>query len=320
MLYIIRRTSVFIVIFLVSYLSVIFFLSNVNKNLWYYIRKYTNIPAGVAKLGGNSLLRFREIENFENIDILFVGSSHCYRGFDPRFFKKYGIESFNMGSTAQSPLNSYYLLKKYMDRLKPKLLIFDLYWGVMEGDGTESFLDLASNVKFSRNLIKMTFATRNIIAINGLLWNIFNLNLGSVEKISPKLGIYDKYISGGFVETTHFRFNSDDEIKPRKIKINPLQLKYISKIIKMTKRKNVEIILVTSPISEKYLKCILNYDEWKSSILSLAKEHKVRYTDFNVYEGLNSALLFYDLDHFNRNGVKEFNKRFYNELLKDSLK
>jgi hypothetical protein len=35
-----------------------------------------------------------EIDTIVNVDILFFGSSHAYRAFDPNVLKKYGLKSF----------------------------------------------------------------------------------------------------------------------------------------------------------------------------------------------------------------------------------
>ena len=37
---------------------------------------------------GHSFLRFKEAKEKRNIDILFLGSSHAYHGFDTRIFEK----------------------------------------------------------------------------------------------------------------------------------------------------------------------------------------------------------------------------------------
>jgi hypothetical protein len=53
---------------------------------------------------GHMFTRNKELNSLDSIDILVIGSSHVYRGFDPRFFSKKGIRLFNLGSSAQTPL------------------------------------------------------------------------------------------------------------------------------------------------------------------------------------------------------------------------
>ena len=78
--------------------------------------------------GGDSFLRFRELPAYNNVDVLFMGSSHTFRSFDPRLFSRHKLTSFNMGSRAQTPLNSYYLLRKHIAHLNPRLIIFETYY------------------------------------------------------------------------------------------------------------------------------------------------------------------------------------------------
>jgi hypothetical protein len=185
----------------------------------------------------------------------------------------------------------------------------------MKQDGAESTLDLLTNIPINWNLIKMTLSTKNILAFNGLLSTWLNFRLPPFQEISPNLRPEDRYIPGGFVETA--RTNSpvrDDELAPYYATIHPVQLKYLNKIIKDFKAKKVEIVLVTTPVSVQYLNSIANYGDWKQVIVELAANHNVPYMDFNDYKYLTSSDFFYDIDHLNSVGVKEFNKELYNRL------
>src|SRR5689334_14184152 len=61
---------------------------------------------------GHLFTRVKEIDSVKKVDILFLGSSHSYRGFDPRIFKQYGLTSFNLGSSSQTPIQAKILLEK----------------------------------------------------------------------------------------------------------------------------------------------------------------------------------------------------------------
>lgn len=89
---------------------------------------------------GHLYSRTQDIKEVHNPDILFLGSSHSYRGFDPRIFKQYGITSFNLGSSSQSPSNTNVLLKQYIKQINPKLVVYDVYAGTLQNDGVESSL------------------------------------------------------------------------------------------------------------------------------------------------------------------------------------
>lgn len=59
-----------------------------KKNLNYY-------PGGY----GNLNTRLKEAKTKGKVDILFLGSSHAYRGFDVRLFEQAGYSCFNLGSS-----------------------------------------------------------------------------------------------------------------------------------------------------------------------------------------------------------------------------
>ena len=52
------------------------------------------------------LTKVREASSRRGADVLFLGSSHAYRTFDPRLFAERDIEVVNLGSSIQTPLQS----------------------------------------------------------------------------------------------------------------------------------------------------------------------------------------------------------------------
>src|SRR5438067_355769 len=63
-----------------------------------------------------SLARFRDAARHEPVEVVVFGSSHAYRGFDPRVFAAAGHTLVNLGSTNQTPLNSRFLAELYLPR------------------------------------------------------------------------------------------------------------------------------------------------------------------------------------------------------------
>src|SRR5437870_3052083 len=80
-----------------------------------------------------------------SIDLLFLGSSHCYRSFNPAIFdEKLGTNSFNMASPSQSPLTSYYVLKEVLKRQSPKIVILEVFWYTF--DTTNQYVNALYNL------------------------------------------------------------------------------------------------------------------------------------------------------------------------------
>lgn len=133
--------------------------SDLNKNL--------NYRRGAS---GYTYTRLHEVEKYKNVDILFLGSSHTYRGFDPRIFQLYGYSSFNIGTSSQTPLQTEVLLKKYIGHLKPSSVVFEVYPYVFSSDGVESSVDLIANDNIDKNTFLMAAKINNIKTYNTLLY------------------------------------------------------------------------------------------------------------------------------------------------------
>ncbi|WP_235802667.1 SGNH/GDSL hydrolase family protein [Vaginella massiliensis] len=118
---------------------------------------------------GHLNTRVKEIPNYKDIDLLILGSSHAYRGFDTRVFEKHGLQMFNLGSSAQTRIQANVLLNQYLDQLNPKLVVLESYDGALELDGVESALDLAANNKIDLNYIRTLAVIKNISVLNSTI-------------------------------------------------------------------------------------------------------------------------------------------------------
>jgi len=156
-----------------------------------------NYPLGV----GHQYSRLKEVKVINSVDILFLGSSLAYRGFDPRIFEANGITSFNLGSSNQTPIQTKVLLYRYLRQINPKLIIYEVEPEIFSIDGVESALDIMTNDKNDLISIKMAFGLNHIKVYNTLIYALLRDALGlNSSFIEPIIQGEDKYISGGFVE------------------------------------------------------------------------------------------------------------------------
>ena len=137
----IKRLFFFTVVTILAYILILLLFSKLDKLTSMFS---PNLNYRVAK-GGHLYTRLKDIEHYSHVELLVIGSSHAYRGFDPRIFKKKGVEIFNLGSSAQTPIQTEILIKRYLDKLNPKVVLFEVYPGSLTSDGVESSLDLVSN-------------------------------------------------------------------------------------------------------------------------------------------------------------------------------
>lgn len=243
-----------------------------------------------------------EVIKFNDIDILFLGSSHAYRGYDVRLFNDLG-RCFNLGTTSQTPIQSFYLIKKFIDILKPKYVIIDIYFPLFESDGIESSVDIISNY-FSISNFKIFFYKPNPIILNTLIYSFYYYLIdGRFQHIKYSNNM-DSYISGGFVERKITFYNSNEKFLNRAIKINSNQKKAFENIINLLKKNRIKYVIVHSPITKTEY---LSYENTQN--LNNYFNEKGIYLNFNeIPLPLNDNIHFYDRHHLNQYGVYIYNK------------
>lgn len=267
---------------------------------------------------GYTLTRLTEAKEIKDIDILFLGSSHAYRGFDTRLFKNFGFNTFNMGTSAQTPMQTEVLLKKYLNSLNPRIIIFEVNLGMFSNDGVESAIDIISNDRIDQYVIDMAIKQKNIKVFNSLIYAIYRSKIYE----QPAFDIYyrygdDTYVPGGYVQKdlSFYKF-VDYGNRTNNLDIKPIQLQSFKNIIELIKNKNIRLILVQSPITKSLYKTYINQNQFQN----LMKSHG-EYYNFNELVSLNDSLDFFDNLHLNQSGVEVFNKKlidvlFYNENIK----
>jgi len=250
---------------------------------------------------GFTYTRLQEVKNTSNVDILIIGSSHSYRGIDNRHFENKGLKVFNLGTNAQTPLQTLVLVKKYLEPLNPKLVIFDVFPGVFANDGTESGLDIISNDKNDINSFWMSIKTNNPKVFNTLLYktliDLININTDHNTDLNTDI---DKYIKGGYVERKITNFKTTPTPKGRWV-LKQKQLHAFEKVITYLKSKSKKFILVNTPVTTLYYKLFFNSAEF-DSIMNKTGE----YYNFNTLIKLNDSLHFMDRSHLNQRGAEIF--------------
>jgi hypothetical protein len=258
------------------------------------------------KLGayGHLYSRTQEIrKSVKNIDVLILGSSHAYRGFDPRNFKNKKV--FNLGSSSQSPINTNVLLKRYLDKLKPKIVIYEVFPNTFSSDGVESSLDIVSNDKNDVQSVRMAFQINNIKTYNTFIYSFIRdlLHLNESYSEPVKKG-KDRYIPGGFVESEmkYYKVNRQEK---HEWSFNKSQIKAFNENIELLKQRNIKTILVFAPITTSMYNSYTNnyYPD------SLMKSYQLDYYNFNNLIQLSDSIDFYDDNHLNQNGVNKFNQK-----------
>ncbi len=264
-------------------------------------------------LGSDSFLyqRTRQANNFGNAQIVVLGASHAYRGVDPREFAKHGITIFNLGSSSQTPLQTQILVQKYINKLKPKIVLYEVYPEMFDLDGVESSLDFLANTKIDCRTVKMCIKVNSIKTYLTLIYNSVRQITG-IDKnaIIPDTILNDNYISGGFVQKKQAFFIAPQKTNARTLKIRQKQIKAFNNIIDTLKHNVETVILFQAPVTKHELNNIQNY--WYFD--TLFKKYNLPYYNFNSTNSLPDSC-FFDSNHLNNYGTAMFNAELINVLI-----
>jgi hypothetical protein len=272
---------------------------------------------------GHTWSRFQEARTHEAVDILFIGSSHAYRGFDTRIFETHGYSSFNLGSSMQTPIQSEALLRRHLDELKPRLVVMTVHPISLSSDGVESSLDLLANGPTDAAAWSMAWHIAHLQTWNALLcsWSRKMVRGEPDLKEAAEKGV-DTYIKGGFVERDHATRNPGKAIGPitaskkedSRDEPLPLQFHALERIENMLLEEQCSLILVETPLTEGYR---MPADEHED--LAQLLRHSGAHIDMTATEGINDSLHFYDKSHLNQHGVELFNRAFLERLKAEGL-
>ena len=295
-------------------------------------------------------LTFHQMYNpAHNIDVAFVGSSHCYRSFIPDIYddclEKY---SFNAGTSSQHLDDSYEIIKELCSHNNVEQIFLELYCGSAESVEPYERTQLTSTYIVS-DYLKPSFHKFSYILrasskdywvdsfiIGRRNWkHLLDFNYMKnlvIKKQNPNYKNYkwekkekdtEWYHDRGFVANN--QLITPDDIKSDEIvRIEKsLQLtkenywyKYLHKIVNYCKRKNVKLTLIVAPEPDIAIKIRGNYQEYIDFVNELADIYDVPYYDFNLckneYFDSSNYSLFKDKDHLNLNGASIFTSVFSN--------
>lgn len=258
---------------------------------------------------GHTFTRLQEADTTKNVDILFLGSSHAYRGFNTVWFNALGYRVLNLGSSSQSHLQTAQLLNRYLSKCKPQCIVYEVYYPVFSVDGSESAVDLHSNTAPDLAGLAEVFLTGNLLACNTYFfswpytaWN-YNDTITEKRRVSE-----DTYFKGGYVEKD---FRTFKYIKHRDtiIELCNVQKAVFCLNLRRIRAAGIPVLLVQAPVTKALYQSYLNADE-VDKWLALQGE----YINFNTNSGLDDSLCFYDPHHLNSDGVKVFNERLLQEI------
>lgn len=298
----------FLALSCVIYFGIIYTLYKVEINGHPAVYRFCEV---INLKGGNTYQKFREFDREKQYDIIVLGSSHAYRGYDPRIFEQHGIHLFNLGTSGQTAVNSYFVAKNYIHQHTTKLVVLDVFDGAYIAGEMESSADLIQNVSDEKAAIDMALHLKDPRALNMYLVRAFNGSRAPYYTDST-------YVGNGFSENrTRVKGKLNYQYYKKK-EISSLQLAYLGKILAYFKSQGIPVIMVNTPFPKTW--DIWAHQNFDDPIEKLAKEYQVPYDDFGVKMQFDEKAFFYDAHHLNQYGVDRFNEVFIQDMRKTFLK
>ena len=273
----------------------------------------------------------------EEIDTLFLGSSHCYRAYDPELYEELtGRTAYNLGSSSQNYDTSYYLLREAARLYDLKTVYLDMYYKFLFIESEDLDLVQANLISdyMRPSLNKLSFLLTTTEAKNYTnrffpfrrSWqelgdfayvreNLAKKQAESYRKYEPVTVEADQYAGRGFVWSDarldvdaitwwdNFGKVADDMQLDTTYPVS-----YIEKIVSFCREHDIRLVFVTAPSLNQYLEAIGPYDSAHAYVQKLAERFGVEYLDFNLAKTEYLELTaddYIDVDHLNGTGAEK---------------
>lgn len=275
---------------------------------------------------------FYQLPKGDTLDILFLGSSHAYRGFDPQLLEDWwGIKSFNLGSSGQTPLTSLHVLQNAIQHQRPKMVVLELYfYTFLEADQLNNGGNNWLQVRNSAAKWRFLWQAFDAYEMSALTWLPILRRKNAVPYVLRKylrgddhLDHAGTYKGKGYVERTEQialeRLRAPDMYDQLELAKNwalPKHEKAIGDIAKRCAEMGIELRFISSPMPDITVQKIQDQARIDSYFRQLTESVGAVYRNdtHNPNLGLVDSLHFFDNNHLNSEGVKIWNRQLLDFL------
>ncbi|WP_028295718.1 hypothetical protein [Olivibacter sitiensis] len=281
----------------------------------------TNIPNRKYKSAGFTARRLAEADTTRQVDVLILGSSLAYRNYDTRVFDSVGYKVFTLGTSSQKPSTTYILAKRYVNQMKPRLVILDVNPLLLLRDRPIDVVDILLNSSSSIYDLELIWRETSVMSINAFLLKSLGLTHSEIiEKKEQRNTINgDEYIKGGYVFTDTTNITNTFGLNKELIAQKPtnLQMRSLSCLIDYLETQNINFLLVQSPFNSSVLD-FLHLDREKA--IQMGENY---FAHLGHYVDANNKLdfpktSFRDVLHLNGKGAEQFSE-FLLPIVKEQI-
>ena len=286
----------------------------------------------------------------KNIDVAFVGSSHCMHSFVPSIMdKKFNSYTFNMGSASQRLDGSCIMIKELCSFNKPKYIYLELYPNIVYTKKYKDTTKMTETYVLSdymrpsfRKIIYLLNASSKDHYVNSFIlarrnWKqlldfdyiIKNIQKKHTEFYKNYKFYYELdtlkrkdmyYVEKGYCTSYKIFFSYWNELAygnlNAQIKMTEKNdwYKSLLDIINFCKKENIKLTFVIAPTPEWNIVGKKKYQEYHDFVQSIADKYDLDFWDFNLckpkYFDASNLNLFKDTHHLNKFGSEQFSNIF----------
>ncbi|MBQ7765272.1 MAG: hypothetical protein IJ397_00340 [Lachnospiraceae bacterium] len=246
------------------------------------------------------------------IDLVFMGSSHCYCGINPSvLWDTYGISAFDMAISGQDKSSTYHTLKELLKTQSPKVVCIDMWGLVFEEHGVES------NVY--RNMLSMKTSANSIDLVQSyiekeeqadyiLRWPIVHTRyreLQTYDFVQNELSIYGR----GFFCNYHATPVSGIATSVQEsVPLSDSNKKWIDDLKQLSEEEGFTLVMFLAPnkLPEDEQMIIKGAEEYLEEL----KIACINYNDLIEEVGFDYNTDFTDESHLNTTGANKLTSYF----------
>lgn len=244
-------------------------------------------------------------------DVLVLGSSRANHHYVSSMFKdSLGMTCYNAGRDGHDILYATMVLRSFLERCTPKLVIVDVNGSGLDGSWIKSNKDMICFYGASKAVTEILDqdVLKGFDKIK-MMSNLYRYN-NTLEWIATAYlsnwGEGDGYFPMPVTNNGMTKAVGKDRL----FKPNPKCLTYLDDIVKTCKEKDIQLILCVSPSLSYSLHGI---NDWMKEY---GQQHHIKTLDFTgdtTY--VDHPNLFFDATHLNDNGARIFTKKFITAAL-----
>lgn len=276
----------------------------------------------------------------DKIELAFIGPSFVYRGVNPAQTDKLtGLNTFNLGTSSQKPVDSYYMLKEAYRVHNIKYAILDvsldfyiessyssqntstyLVYDRMENSGvkTEYFVNAFTFNEYPKAFCQSSHYP--IYKFSQLTDNVKYKFSDDYDNFVAPSYANEWYGGKGFVHSKG-EYSGSTEIAEEEVIFVQENITYLKKMIDFCKDKGIQLIAVTSPKTSDYMLQYPNYAENMKRFEDIFAQNNIFYTDINRIDKIAEYdnTCFMDIGHLNSKGAEIYSSHLSEIILSECI-